>query len=584
MTTIKVLGRLEVTDGDGRGLAASDLPRRARQVLGVLAARHDRVQSKDALADAVWGESLPGNHVAALEHYVSVLRRRLEPGRPTAESFIVTRSGGYVFDSSRAQLDLAELRRLVKDADGHARGSVERLRARQQVMDLAADLPFGEEQYAEWSVPPREEVRGAVLAALLELAEAVRRDDPERALRLSREATELDPYVEQAYRVAMHASAALGRTDDALRWFERCRAVLADELGIAPSAETIRLQRELLAAREEPPRAPSAPRARGLVSVAVFPPSPAMPAADVPLFFGREAETELILSEDPIPVVHVVGPPGAGKSALLAEVARRAPSRVALGRGARPTGAFRLDWLRSALAQAGAGAPVLAGLDRAAAEQRALTQDELEQIAGVLDRDVPVVLAVDDAHELDEDSVTELSWLLHRCPRLCVTLAYRYPSEIVGRPVAALAAGVVLRLAPLTAEELEPAGQPDLAERTGGIPALVEASRRPGQVATSIAMHMARLRTEWMGPAGWDVLRLCATLGALRVDQLAHLSGHSISVVLDIVDRLLHAHLVVEGPGGRVRHRSELIRGAVAEQVSAAHVMHLRERLVSTGT
>jgi hypothetical protein len=86
-----------------------------------------------------------------------------------------------------------------------------------------------------------------------------------------------------------------------------------------------------------------------------------------------------------------------------------------------------------------------------------------------------------------------------------------------------------------------------------------------------------------MAPVGWDILRLCATLGALRVDQLAHLSGHDVSVVLDAVDRLLHAHLVVEGPGGRVRHRSELIRDAVAEQVSAAHRSHLRDRLVATG-
>ena len=71
---IRVLGRLAV-DGADR---ADTLPRRARQVLGVLAARHDRLQTKDALADAVWGDDLPGNHVAALEQYVSLLRRTLE--------------------------------------------------------------------------------------------------------------------------------------------------------------------------------------------------------------------------------------------------------------------------------------------------------------------------------------------------------------------------------------------------------------------------------------------------------------------------------------------------------------------------
>ncbi|HET6480664.1 MAG TPA: winged helix-turn-helix domain-containing protein, partial [Actinoplanes sp.] len=73
MMRVSVLGQLTVTDDDGAEVPAAELPRRARQVLAVLAARHGRIQSKDALADAVWGDDLPGNHVAALEHYVSVV-------------------------------------------------------------------------------------------------------------------------------------------------------------------------------------------------------------------------------------------------------------------------------------------------------------------------------------------------------------------------------------------------------------------------------------------------------------------------------------------------------------------------------
>jgi DNA-binding SARP family transcriptional activator len=583
MTRITVLGRIEVTADSGLSLGADELPRRARQVLGVLAARYDRVQSKDALADAVWGESLPGNHVAALEHYVSVLRRRLEPGRPTAESFIVTRSGGYLFDSSRAQLDYADLRRLVRVADGHAPASPDRLLARQQVLDLAGDLPFGEEEYAEWARAPRDEVRRAVLAALLELSDAALGDDPEKALRLAREATELDPYVEQAYRHAMQASAALGRTDDALRWFERCRSVLDEEMGITPSAATVQIQRELLAGDHESARPPSRRAHLAVAPCRKVRAVPPLVNMATPPFFGRDAEIDLVLCADPIPVVHVVGPPGAGKSALLAEIARRAPHRVAIGWGGRATGALRLEWLRAALVQFGAAEDVLAAVDGATAARRSLSQDELELIARVLDQDVPVVLAVDDAQLLDEDSVTELAWLRRRCPRLSLVLAYRYPSAVNGRPVSELVAGVVLRLSPLSAEELEPAGQPELVQLTGGIPALVGASRRTGQVAASVAMHVARLRTEWMGPIGWDILRLCAALGALSADQIANLSGHSVAVVLDGVDRLLHAHLVLEGAGGRIRHRSDLVRDAVAEQVSTVHALHLRERLVANG-
>jgi DNA-binding winged helix-turn-helix (wHTH) protein len=130
---VRVLGQLTVTDEDGIGLGADELPRRARQVLAVLAARHDRIQSKDALADAVWGSDPPGNHVAALEHYVSVVHRRLQPRGSAATWFIVTRSGGYLFDTGRAELDLADVRARIRALDAAPAEGSSRCRSRGQL-------------------------------------------------------------------------------------------------------------------------------------------------------------------------------------------------------------------------------------------------------------------------------------------------------------------------------------------------------------------------------------------------------------------------------------------------------------------
>jgi hypothetical protein len=44
---------------------------------------------------------------------------------------------------------------------------------------------------------------------------------------------------------------------------------------------------------------------------------------------------------------------------------------------------------------------------------------------------------------------------------------------------------------------------------------------------------------------------------------------------------LVHAHLLSEDMTGRVRHRSTLVREAVAEQVSSASSLHLREQLAA---
>jgi DNA-binding SARP family transcriptional activator len=570
---VKVLGQLAVTADDGISLGAGDLPRRARQVLAVLAARYDRIQSKDALADAVWGDNLPGNHVAALEHYVSVIRRKLQPQGTAATWFIVTRSGGYLFDTKRADLDLADLRNRVRSLDSLPPDGDERLAQHEQILELARELPFPEDPYADWAESARGEVQVAVVNSLLSLADAALARDPARALRHAQEAIELDPFLEPGYRAAMSAAVALGRPDDALRLFERCRRALETELGVQPSADLLRLQRAVLTSRTGTSSAP-APVVKAKAPVSA-PARPVVPER----FLGRVALLSVLFDPDPPPVVHVVGPHGAGKSAFLAELGRNAPGRVGVGHGASSVGALRLAWLRAALHDLGASAEVVAVVD-AADQDRQLSRDQLELIGTAFAGPEPVFLAVDDAVDLDAASVAELAWLGRHCPALRIVLTYAYPSQITGRPVAGLGTPVVLRLHPLTDEELAPLGA-DVAERTGGIPALVAIVHRPHEIALAVAMQIARLRTRWMPEPAWDVLRLCAALGPLRADDLALLTGRSKGEVLGAVDHLLHAHLLSEDQDGHVGHRSSLIREAVAEQVSSASSLHLREQLAA---
>ena len=61
------------------------------------------------------------------------------------------------------------------------------------------------------------------------------------ALRAATEAVTLEPFRESGYRQLMRLHLANGNRAEARRVFERCRAVLAEELGIAPSPETVAL-------------------------------------------------------------------------------------------------------------------------------------------------------------------------------------------------------------------------------------------------------------------------------------------------------------------------------------------------------
>ncbi|WIM95541.1 BTAD domain-containing putative transcriptional regulator [Actinoplanes oblitus] len=570
---VSVLGQLTVTDGAGGVLPAGELPRRARQVLAVLAARHDRIQSKDALADAVWGEDLPGNHAGALEHYVSVIRRRLQPQGSPASWFIVTRSGGYLFDTSRAGLDLADLRNLLRKLDSLPPGDP-RLPVHEQILELARELPFPEDPYADWAGPVRAEVSVAAVNALLKLAAAALAEDAARSLRLAQEAIELNPFLESSYQAAMAAAVAMGRPDDALRIFERCRQVLDSELGVAPSAELAQIKRAVLASRsvEIPLPAPQ--------PVTAPVPVPVSPVVPTERFLGRVAEIRLMLEPETPPVVHIVGPSGSGKSAFLAELGRHAPGRIGIGAAGPAVGVLRLSWLRNALTGLEAKPEAIEAVERALPGQP-LDQAALELIATTFDRPEQVYLAVDDARDLDAASVAELAWLSRHCPALRLVLAYDYPSQITGRPLAGLGTPVVLRLTPLTAEELEPLGDPGLRDLTGGIPALVAVARRPHEVASAVAMQIARRRTEWMPPLAWEVLRVTAVLGDLGATELAALTGQPVTDVLAAVDALVHACLLREGPNGQVGHASTLVRTAVGAQVSAATSLYLRKQLTA---
>jgi DNA-binding SARP family transcriptional activator len=111
---------------------------------------------------------------------------------------------------------------------------------------------FLPDEDADWIRETRQELESLHLRALecyVQACLGVGGTELAAAERASRELIRLAPYRESGHRDLMRALAARGNAAEALRAYERLRILLREELGIAPSAETLQLHAELLGER-----------------------------------------------------------------------------------------------------------------------------------------------------------------------------------------------------------------------------------------------------------------------------------------------------------------------------------------------
>jgi len=123
---------------------------------------------------------------------------------------------------------------------------------------LAEGLDLAETpEFADWLAGERERLRARWRDALeAQAAAAEAAEHPARAQALLERLLADDPLQEHHHRRLMQLHAAAGRREAALQQFERCRRLLADELGLQPMPETQALAQAL---RDEPAPAPRSP-------------------------------------------------------------------------------------------------------------------------------------------------------------------------------------------------------------------------------------------------------------------------------------------------------------------------------------
>lgn len=303
---IYTLGTLRVVR-DGYTVAENEWQtRQARQLLKILITERPRPVSTDRLIDLLWPESTSPAAATTLRSAVNALRNVLEPERPhrAPAKYVITQNPGYAFrehdqiwldvDAFAAALALAEKSTTPADKARHL----------QTAVDCYTDDYLTSDPYADWARNERERLRECYLTALLQLA-ALQAEQGAytAAIAMVRQVLTRDPVRENAYQLLMRYQAESGDSASALLTYERCRTLLAEELGADPSPLTQAWHQRILNGEVGPNQVATGalpggtarhqPQAVPPLDIAVLPQQVLLPVLDEQtgaIFVGRTAE------------------------------------------------------------------------------------------------------------------------------------------------------------------------------------------------------------------------------------------------------------------------------------------------------
>ena len=244
-------GRVAV-EADGVMIDEGRLPgRQGRLLFAYLVAEQGRPVPRDELAEALWGESPPASWDKALTVVVSKLRHLLSDIGLDGSTALTGAFGCYRLElPAGSWVDVTVATNAAHEAEeALAADDVEQAKTAAALAVSLAQGAFLPGEEGGWVEERRRELEHVRRRALNALADAcLLAGDAAEAVQWAEQAIALAPYSETGYRRLMNAHTAAGNRAEALRVYEGCRQLLADELGAYPSPETESIYRGLLEA------------------------------------------------------------------------------------------------------------------------------------------------------------------------------------------------------------------------------------------------------------------------------------------------------------------------------------------------
>ncbi|MEZ4661088.1 MAG: BTAD domain-containing putative transcriptional regulator [Caldilineaceae bacterium] len=325
---IGLLGAFELRAPYGHTL---DLGSRKAQALLAYLAMTDRPIPRNTLTSLLWPEMPEQRAKNNLRTMLSVLKQQLAPYlNISTMALAFNRHQPYFLDveaflarvnSAIASRNLAELQTAVALYKGEFL----------EGFHLRNAAPF-----EEWLLQQREHLHIRMLAVFETLVTVcVERGEYSLGVAAAHNLLSREPWSEVVHQQLMILLAKSGQRAAALAQYERCRRILADELGVEPALETTALYQQIQAEtfdQTQPDNAPTlalsttvAPDHRATLSK-TFPVLPNNLITPLARFIGRGAEltfltTRLMAAE--CRLLTITGPGGVGKTALALALGRR---------------------------------------------------------------------------------------------------------------------------------------------------------------------------------------------------------------------------------------------------------------------
>ena len=400
---------------------------KVRALLVYLAVESDHPHRREQLAVLFWPGWPDASARTSLRNALSNLRQAIGDESAEPHFLTITRETIQFNSQSDYWLDLAEFERLA--AEGHA--DAERLQSslglyRGSFLEgfTLKDCPA----FDDWSYVVREQLQTHASTLLSRLGELYEKDKQyEKASGCARKRLALEPWQEDAHRQLMRLLALSGQRLAALAQFEACKRSLKTELGVEPSAETVRQYESI---RDSQSSEPASAKAYLHNLPAQF-----------TSFIGREkeiAQVQSLLKTHRL--VTLTGPGGTGKTRLALRVAEEVLENY-------PDGAWLVE-----LAPVSdpnlvpmVTARTLGLHEQTEAQTLVLLQDYLGSKC--------LLLIFDNCEHLIEACALLADALLHACPRLSILVSSREALGIEGE--------APFRVPPLTIPKLEQLPAPE---------------------------------------------------------------------------------------------------------------------------